>query len=166
MTDRRASPGVWRVAAAFVSFAAAAYLFAAMLLDMRLLTHSALSFARHHEAAAPFFVVLSRPVLALACFLTGARFLHADASAGAGARAPIALAGLAGVMMVVSRLLENEAFYALYDPKGYPVHPPEVIMFPRSGWVSPAAQLGAALLLAVAAGVLVLATRSRGDRAP
>jgi len=139
---------------AFVLFFVSALLLGFMLVDMKALFSSALSFKLHHEGAAPLTVVLIWPILGLAAFIRGVDCLgRAEVLPLKTRGADLALVALVPVLLGCSFLFQNEGFFSIYDPKGFPVHPPEMIAHPRGRWVTPAAHAFASLVLMIFMGL-------------
>lgn len=136
--------------------------FSAAWPGLRELFGSAISYRLHHEVAAPLCVFLTLPILGLAALARAAELLGHDE------RLPVrvdgastALLGLAVLLLGLGLLFENEWFFSLYDPKGFPVHPPEIVAFPWGRWVTPRAHAFASAVLVGVALVLARGAKSR-----
>ncbi|MCB1152034.1 hypothetical protein KDL45_00185 [bacterium] len=139
-----------RRALAFALFIGAIYAFAKTVAGFSPLFNSAYSFRLHHEAATALCRFLVWPILALACLVAGSRALgRADRLPLNTDGAEIALVALIPILIGCALIFENEIFFALYDPKGFPVHPPEMIAHPRGRWVRPSDHAFVSVALAV-----------------
>ncbi|MCZ7584114.1 MAG: hypothetical protein M5R36_12675 [Deltaproteobacteria bacterium] len=122
---------------------------------------STFSFRMHHEAVAPFCAMLVWPCLGLAALTAGAARLGRAEVVGARSGTPGAFAALALLLVGCSLLTQNDFFYALYDPKGFPVHPPEVVAQPHGAYVHPIAHLFTTVCLMGASGLAAWALRRK-----
>lgn len=148
-----------RLGAAFL-FLVAAALFGYGFLHLKNLLGSAISYRLHHEVAQPLSVFLCWPILGVLCVAAGVRlWLGEYPRPFVANHGPIALLALPPILLALSLIFANEAFFSLYDPKGFPVHPPEIIAFPASGWATPAAHALAALALTVVGFLVFRASR-------
>ena len=102
------------------------------------------SFRLHHE-------VFPTYLFEMALFLAGA-FCLVIASDPEGPRTgfqrSLPLLPLSAMAFVTALIGKNAEFLSLYDPRDFPVHPRQEIMFPEFGWVAPWQALAAAALLA------------------
>ncbi len=153
-----------RRACAFALLAISGAVFAAAWPGLKELFGSAISYRLHHEVAAPLCVFLTLPVLGLAALARAAELLDCDARLAVRVDgASTALLGLAVVLLGLGLLFENEWFFSLYDPKGFPVHPPEIVAFAWGRWVTPRAHAFASAVLIGVSIVLARGARSRAE---
>ncbi len=150
-----------KTARAFILFTLSALLFASIWTRLGGMWESAWSYKLHHEVATLLCMDLIRPVLALAAFAAGVRSLGKCQELGMEKNAPESLIALTPILAACALLFENEIFFSMFDAKGFPVHPPEIIAHPRGGWVAPRAHALAAFTLMVVFAVAWYALRDR-----
>jgi len=118
----------------------------AALAMTRALLGSTIDFGAHHEVT----LVLCR-FIALTAFSLGAALTAGRLIGGRDmleALSPLAhFAGVALVGWGAELVFANETFFSLYDPKGFPVHLTEPVLFPAAGWHGMASHLLGAVLL-------------------
>lgn len=108
------------------------------------LCQSAGDFGRHHEVTVPLSLFLAYVALALALCLTGVRLAFPQEDRDP--FEPLLGFGLvAAVAWITSLIFVNETFFSLLEPKGFPVHLTEPVVFPGAGWHGLTAHLLAAL---------------------
>jgi hypothetical protein len=119
---------------------------------------SAEDYGLHHEVTAPLCRFLAALLLSLGCAFAGA-----GGYSGEEIRRSAQVLGAAGLVAVLfagaSLLFRNTAYFSLFDPKGFPVHPAEVVMFPQAGWHGMGAHLIAAAVICAAFSLLWFALR-------
>ncbi len=150
-----------RKVCAFILFSLSALLFFSLWTKLGGLWHSAWSFKLHHEVASILCMDLIRPILALAAFAAGVRCLGKNDALNIEDGAVSGLVCLVPILVACAMLFENEVFFSMFDPKGFPVHPPEIIAHPLGGWVTPRAHALAAFALMVSFGLTFFALRDR-----
>ena len=112
---------------------------------------SAGDYGQHHEVTVPLCRFLALVAASVGCALSGSRLGRiGDEKAEWGPL--VGFAATAVVAWSVSLIFQNEIFYSLFDPKGFPVHPTEVVIDPAAGWHGLPSQLLSALLLTAAFG--------------
>ncbi|NLH50137.1 MAG: hypothetical protein GX444_16280 [Myxococcales bacterium] len=129
---------------------------------------SAGDYGQHHEVTVPLCRFLALVAASIGCALSGSRLGRiGDAKAEWGPL--VGFAATAVVAWSASLIFQNEIFYSLFDPKGFPVHPTEVVIYPAAGWHGLPSHLLSALLLAAAFGwiwwTLRLRARAEAGRA-
>ena len=138
-------------------------LFVWALSDTAVLYGSADSYRLHHEVTTPLLVQLAKFVAALFC---GGLALGAlGKSKKIGFESPtafVALLFVVALMVVGGTVLKNQAFFTLYDYKGYPVHPTEIVAHPFGGWLTPGDHAILCLLGLAAGGLFLWLTRHHG----
>ncbi len=130
------------------------------LSPLNLLLGAAENYGEHHEATVPLCWMIASALLSLGLALSAARLCtdvpYTEALTPLRALTVPALFA-AGAALV----LANEIFFSLYDPKGFPVHPTEQVVFPEAGWHGMTSHLLAALLMTLGFGWMWWALRRR-----
>ena len=132
---------------AAILFIVSGVLFASIWMQLGDLWHSAWDYKLHHEVASLLCMDLIRPILALAAFAAGIVCLGKNQALKLERDAPMSLIALVPVLVACSLLFENEAFFAMFNSKEFPVHPPEIIAYPSGAWVAPRTHALAAFAL-------------------
>ncbi|MDP8224700.1 MAG: hypothetical protein P9L99_15175 [Candidatus Lernaella stagnicola] len=124
---------------------------------------SAVDYGAHHEVTVPLCRFLALVLVSLGMALAAGRALEGGSYEYVaaplkhfGATALIAWAG--------SFVFANETFFSLYDPKGFPVHLTEPVLFPEAGWHGMTSHLLAAVCLAFAFTLLWITLREEKTR--
>ena len=110
-------------------------------------------YGEHHEVTVALCRFIALLCVSIGCAVTGARLMEPSEPGkklAAGAEMALTAAVAAGAALI----FVNEIFYSIFDPKGFPVHPTEVVMFPGAGWHGMSSHLLAALLLCLTCGWL------------
>ncbi len=132
------------------------------LTDMSVLAGSAKAFRLHHEVTTPLCVMLAKFIAAIAAGGLALGLLGRFQEVGRNLRLDIAACCfLILLCLVTGVVLENEKFFTLYDNKSLPVHPTEIVMHPKSGWMTAGAHMGICLAGLVGAGLYLLVTARR-----
>jgi hypothetical protein len=119
---------------------------------------SAEDYGLHHEVTAPLCRFLAALLLSLGCAFAAAGG-HAPDQIRKSARVLGAAVLVALLYAGAALLFRNAAYFSLFDPKGLPVHPAEVVMFPQAGWHGMGAHLIAAAVICAAFSLLWFALR-------
>lgn len=117
----------------------------------------------HHEATVPLCRFIALVALSLGLALSGAQ-LGGSADLVTSLRPFGAMLAVAIIAFGAELMFANEIFYSLFDPKGFPVHPTEQVIFPEAGWHGMASHLISSLLLFVGFGFVWLGLRPRRRR--
>ncbi len=121
---------------------------------------SAKNYGEHHEVTVPLCRFIALILFSLGLALSGAR--ATGALPFREVMAPlVALAAPALIAIGAALIFANEIFFSLYDPKGFPVHPTEPVIFPEAGWHGMTSHLLAALLAFFSFGWLWWSMRRR-----
>lgn len=111
--------------------------FLASILDLANLSVSAGSFRLHHEVTRPLCLLLSKFMFGLLFAIIALAVLGRSSALSTAIYQDIAALVFAGLLFIVAGIvLENEAFFTLYDNKTLPVHPTEIVMNPAGGWIT------------------------------
>ncbi len=103
-------------------------------------------YSEHHEATVALCRMIALSVLSLGLGLTGARIPSSRPLREVWA--PLAALALPVLIALGAELIfANEIFFSLFDPKGFPVHPTEPVVFPEAGWQSMASVLLSSLIM-------------------
>jgi hypothetical protein len=103
-------------------------------------------YGEHHEATVALCRMIALSILSLGLGLTGAR-IPSSHSFGQ-VLAPLAALALPVLIALGTELIfANEIFFSLFDPKGFPVHPTEPVVFPEAGWQSMPSVLLSSLIM-------------------
>jgi cytochrome c oxidase assembly factor CtaG len=128
------------------------------------LSWAAKNYGEHHEATTPFCWFIALILLSLGLALSGAR-ATGPLSFGEILAPLAALAAPALLAAGAAVVFANEIFFSLNDPKGFPVHPTEQVVFPAAGWHGMTSHLLAALLMFLVFGGLWWTMRRGKSRA-
>ena len=105
--------------------------------DISKLAGSAQSFRLHHEVTTPLCYLICKICFGLLSGSIAAYFLNMEKNLGINLLIDgQALLFLSVLLIAAGLVLENEAFFTLYDNKSLPVHPTEIVMHPKSGWMT------------------------------
>jgi hypothetical protein len=120
---------------------------------------SAGDFGMHHEVTVPLCRFLALAALAIGLALAAAHTHAGDRAAVCAALGGFGLVAIVG--WAAAQVFVNEVFYSLLDPKGFPVHLTEPVLFPGAGWHGMTSHILAALLLTFGFGFVWFALRRR-----
>ena len=154
--------GPSKILVAFFAFAGSGF-FIWALCDLTTLAGSAESFRLHHEVTTPLCFLLAKVIGGI---LAGALVVQ---TLGIEVKMKIkplidaaSLFFVALLLMVSGLVLENEAFFTLYDNKSLPVHPTQIVMHPKAGWMTPGDHL--LICLAGITGIILFLIVSKNKR--